>query len=86
MQQFPYRTHTTVAQVVDVVNRADAVLQVKVGRNGRNDVVYGDVLVAKLVDKRTEFLLLFFRGNGVFAEKNFVEYLMEMLSNWYPIK
>ena len=75
LQQFAHRAHAAVAEVVDVVDSAYAVLQVDIGRNGRDDVVDGDVLVVKLFDNGLDFLLLVLVKACLVGRKQFVELL-----------
>lgn len=57
LQQFPHRTHAAVAEVVDLIDGADAVLQIEVGRNGGDDVVHRDALIVEAFDERLDALL-----------------------------
>ena len=67
LQQFADRTNAAVAKVVDVVDRADSILQIEVGGNGCNDIVNRNVLMAKLIHQRTDNLSFLVRRNGIFA-------------------
>lgn len=60
LQQFAHRTHAAVAEVVDLVDGPDPVLQVEVGRNGGDDIVHRDALVVEFFHERLDELL--FRG------------------------
>ena len=58
MQKFAYRTHAPVAEVVDVVHRAYAVVQVEVERNRCDYIVHGYVLVVEFVKREFNVFLL----------------------------
>ena len=50
MQQFADRTNAAVAEVVDIIRRTDAEIKVEIDGNGRDDILYRNVFVVKLVD------------------------------------
>ena len=52
LEKFPHRTHAAVAEVVDLVDRADAVAEVEVGGDCRDDIVLGDALIVEFIDER----------------------------------
>ncbi len=58
LKKLAHGTHAAVAEVVYVVYRAYAVLQVEVGRNGSDDIVDRNVLMVKLFNNGLYFLLL----------------------------
>ena len=78
LQELSHRTNAAVAQMVDIVYRADAVFQIEIGGDGSYDVVHGDVLVAQLIRERADLLLFLFGGNGVFAREDGVEGLARL--------
>ena len=75
LKQLAHRTHAAVAEVVDVVDRADPVFQIEVCGNGSDDIINRDVLVAKLFGQRTDLFFLLPRGYGIFAGKHGMESL-----------
>ncbi len=58
LKEFSHRAHAAVAEVVDLVDGADAVFQIEVGGNGGDDVIHRDALVVELFDEWFNFLLL----------------------------
>ena len=54
LEQLADRTHAAVAEVVDLVDGADAVLQIEVGRDGGDDVVHRDALVVEFFHERLD--------------------------------
>ena len=58
LQQLAHRTHAAVAEVVDLVHRADPVLQIEVGGNCRHNVVHRNALMVELIDKGLNNLFL----------------------------
>ena len=74
-EQFADRAHAAVAEMVDIIYRAYAVLQIYVGGYRSDDVVDGDVLVVELFDDGLYCLLFVLVERSLVAREQHIEHL-----------